>query len=266
MVGASKAPPDQPLAVLLAVRAAARPSSAALAGRRAGSPDITAHQLAAALRRAGRSSTTSDTPTTVLVGVNRRFTTSPRATATSIGRELCSRVTRCAAGIASREEHKTYTILPGIFSALTSYPAAEDALQGRLHKTYKPHPSTPRPLRRRSGAGRNWLKAYYPRSWHSSTRRCQGLPPGQGEAGHCHRGTPWNRSHRGGVRRRWPPTRAHQAIAAKHGYRTWTSTSSSRPERGLPRPLAPAAEGAVWQAELARQLRPYGDGALGTQR
>ena len=66
-----------------------------------------------------------DTPTTVLVGVNLgRFTTSPESNYNQvIGRELLLKSDSLRRWVTEHSgEHKySYTILPGIFSALTSY-------------------------------------------------------------------------------------------------------------------------------------------------
>ena len=165
-------PPDEPLAVLLGGssgrEAIVSGPSLARDVREAGGPEITARNLSSRMQRYAQSwaivDNLPDTPTTVLVGVNLgRFTTSPESNYNQvIGRELLLKSDSLRRWVTDHSgEHKySYTILPGIFSALTSYlqQRENDLLyKGRLHpKPYKPHPFDKRagPLRRGEAGAR----------------------------------------------------------------------------------------------------------------
>ncbi len=94
-----------------------------------GGPDIAAYNLGSRMQHYAQSwaivDNLPDTPTTVLVGVDLgRFTTGPQSNYNQvIGRELLleSDSLRRWVTAHSGEHRYSYTILPGIFSALTSY-------------------------------------------------------------------------------------------------------------------------------------------------
>ena len=141
-----------------------------------GGPDIAAYNLSSRMQRYAQSwaivDNLPDTPTTVLVGVNLgRFTTSPKSNYNQvIGRELLLKSDSLRRWVTARSgEHKySYTILPGIFSALTSYlQQSENALlKGKLHPSRtRCTPSTrasPCPTRRSRTLVQKWLDTYYP--------------------------------------------------------------------------------------------------------
>ena len=94
-----------------------------------GGPEIAAANLSSIKQRYAQSwaiaDNLPDTPTTVLVGVNLgRFTTTPESNySQAVGRELLIKSDSLRQFIVQRSgQYKySYTILPGIFSALTSY-------------------------------------------------------------------------------------------------------------------------------------------------
>jgi hypothetical protein len=149
-------PPELPMVVLLAGSSGHEgivggPSLAAEV-RRDGGPEIVAYNLSSRMQRYAQSWAIVDnlpnTPTTVLIGVNLgRFTTSPASNYNQvIGRELLlkSESLRHYVVRASGEHRYSYTILPGIFSALASYAQRRERdllLRGRLHvPPYREHP------------------------------------------------------------------------------------------------------------------------------
>ena len=148
-----KNPPSKPLAVLLGGssgrEALVSGPSLARQVQRNGGPDIVAYNLSSRMQRYAQSwaivDNLPDTPTTVLVGVNLgRFTTSPQSNYNQvIGRELLLKSDSLRRWVVDHSgEHKySYTILPGIFSALASYlQQKENAwLKGKQAKPYKVH-------------------------------------------------------------------------------------------------------------------------------
>ena len=162
MVGRLKQhPPEVPLAVLLGGssgrEAIVSGPSLARQVEASGGPEIDAYNLSSRMQRYAQSwaivDNLPDTPTTVLVGVNLgRFTTSPESNYNQvIGRELLLKSDSLRRWVNDRSgEHKySYTILPGIFSALTSY------LQQRENDLLYKHRCTPsRTSRTRSTSGR----------------------------------------------------------------------------------------------------------------
>ena len=181
-VGALKRhPPELPLVTLLGGssgrEAIVSGRSLARQVRADGGPDIVAYDLSSRMQRYAQSwaivDNLPDTPTTVLVGVNLgRFTTSPESNYNQvIGRELLLRSDSLRRWVTARSgEHKySYTILPGIFSALTSYAQQRegDLLDhGRLHpRPYKMHAFDGRkalPDAEKKQLVTKWLTRYYP--------------------------------------------------------------------------------------------------------
>jgi hypothetical protein len=286
-------PPSKPLAVLLGGSSGreALVSGPSLARQveQDGGPDITAYNLSSRMQRYAQSwaivDNLPDAPTTVLVGVNLgRFTTSPRSNYNQvIGRELLLKSDSLRRWVAARSgEHKySYTILPGIFSALASYlQQKENAwLRGKEVKPYKVHAFDSRralPDDQKRRLVQKWLGRYYPafKKVHAfdaamlegliAEGRKRGLDMVIVEL-------PWNREIIGGS--------FDQAMAA---YRASTRAIADRydvpyldfnDEVDIPSKdfldlshLRPAGR-AVWQAELARQLtRLYNDGTLRAER
>jgi hypothetical protein len=182
MVGRLKQqPPKTPLVVLLGGssgrEAIVSGPSLASSIEASGGPRVAARNLSSRMQRYAQSwaivDNLPDTPTTVLVGVNLgRFTTSPKSNYNQvIGRELLLKsdsLRRWVNDYSGEHEH-SYTILPGIFSALTSYlqQRENDLLyKGRLRsRPYKPHPFDGR--KTLSDAEKRklvdkWLTKYYP--------------------------------------------------------------------------------------------------------
>jgi hypothetical protein len=254
-----------------------------------GGPAVTARNLSSRMQRYAQSwaivDNLPDTPTTVLVGVNLgRFTTSPKSNYNQvIGRELLlkSDSLRRWVNEYSGEHRYSYTILPGIFSALASYleQRENDLLyKGRLHpKPYRPHPFDGRKTlsdEAKQELVEKWLEKYYPafRKVHEfDARMLEGLIA-EGER----RGLdmvivelPWNREVVGdafdeAMAAYQAPTRA---IAEKYDvpYLDFNDEVDipSRDFLDLSH-LRPAGR-AVWQAELAEQLAAlYADGTLRT--
>ena len=180
-VGALKRhPPDLPLVTLLggsSGREAISGGSLAREVRADGGPHIVAYDLSSRMQRYAQSwaivDNLPDTPTTVLVGVNLgRFTTGPESNYNQvIGRELVLKSDSLRRWVVARSgEHRySYTILPGIFSALTSYAQQREnglLLHGRLRpKPYRIHAFDGR--KALSSAEKHklvqkWLTKYYP--------------------------------------------------------------------------------------------------------
>ena len=145
--------------------------------RAAGGPQIDARNLSSRMQRYAQSwaivDNLPDTPTTVLIGVNLgRFTTSPESNYDQVvGRELLlkSDSLREWVVIRSGEHRYSYTILPGIFSALTSSARQREndlLYKGRLYaKPYRPHAFDQRkavPDAEKEKLVEKWLTRYYP--------------------------------------------------------------------------------------------------------
>ncbi|NLE21775.1 MAG: hypothetical protein GX624_03180 [Actinobacteria bacterium] len=295
MVGRLKQdPPSTPLVVLLGGssgrEAIVSGPSLARSIQAEGGPTVTARNLSSRMQRYAQSwaivDNLPDTPTTVLVGVNLgRFTTSPKSNYNQvIGRELLLQSDSLRRWVTdySGEHAHSYTILPGIFSALTSYlqQREKDLLyKGRLHaRPYKPHPFDGRKTlsdERKRELVQKWLTRYYPafRKVHEfDAEMLEGLVA-EGKR----RGLdivivelPWNREVVGDA--------FDEAMAA---YRARTAAIAERygvpyldfnDEVDIPSEdfldlshLRPAGR-AAWQAELARRLAAlYADGTLRTE-
>jgi len=285
-------PPKQPLAVLLGGSSGreALVSGPSLAAevKADGGPGITAYNLSSRMQRYAQSwaivDNVPDTPTTVLVGVNLgRFTTSPESNYNQvIGRELLLKSDSLRRWVIahSGEHQHSYTILPGIFSALTSYlQQRENALlNGKLHqKPYKVHAFDARktlPDSEKRALVRQWLKRYYPafKKVHAFDAAMLDGLVAEGKA----RGLdivivelPWNRQIIGdafaqAMAAYQAPTRA---IADKYGvpYLDFNAQLDIPSENFLDLSHLRPAGRAIWQAELARQLAAlYNDGTLRT--
>jgi hypothetical protein len=182
MVGRLKRhPPKTPLVVLLGGssgrEAIVSGPSLASSIEASGGPRVSARNLSSRMQRYAQSwaivDNLPDTPTTVLVGVNLgRFTTSPKSNYNQvIGRELLLKSDSLRRWVYehSGEHEYSYTILPGIFSALASYVQQREndlLYKGRLHpRPYKPHPFDRRkPLSdaEKQKLVQRWLERYYP--------------------------------------------------------------------------------------------------------
>jgi hypothetical protein len=295
MVGRLKQhPPEVPLAVLLGGssgrEAIVSGPSLARQVQAAGGPEIDAYNLSSRMQRYAQSwaivDNLPDTPTTVLVGVNLgRFTTSPKSNYNQvIGRELLLKSDSLRSWVNERSgEHAySYTILPGIFSALTTYlqQRENDLLyKHRLHpKPYKPHPFDTRKALSdadKQDLVRKWLRKYYPafRKVHRFDAAMLDGLIAEGKA----RGLdmvivelPWNREVIGdafdaAMAAYKAPTRA---IAAKYDvpYLDFNEQLALPSEDFLDLSHLRPDGRAVWQAELARQLAAlYEDGTLRTE-
>ena len=184
--------------------------------------------------------------------------------------------------IARSGEHKySYTILPGIFSALTSYlQQRENALlKGRLHqKPYRVHAFDSRktlPDSEKRALVQKWLKKYYP-----AFKKVHGFDAAMLDgliAEGKKRGLdmvivelPWNREIIGdafdpAIAAYQAPTRA---IADKHDvpYLDFNAQLAIPSEDFLDLSHLRPEGRAIWQAELARQLAAlYNDGTLRTE-
>jgi hypothetical protein len=176
-----KDPPAIPLAVLLGGSSGREAISSGPSLARQveanGGPEIDAYNLSSRMQRYAQSwaivDNLPDTPTTVLVGVNLgRFTTSPQSNYNQvIGRELLLKSESLRRWVTDRSgEHRySYTILPGIFTALTSYlqQRENDLLEmGRLYpQPYRPHAFDKRralPDAEKRQLVQKWLTRYYP--------------------------------------------------------------------------------------------------------
>lgn len=287
-------PPDQPLAVLLGGSSGreALVSGPSLAAevKADGGPGIAAYNLSSRMQRYAQSwailDNLPDTPTTVLVGVNLgRFTTSPQSNYNQvIGRELLLKSDSLRRWVTahSGEQKYSYTILPGIFSALTSYVQQREnaLLKGKLHqKPYKVHAFDTRktlPDSEKRALVKQWLTQYYPafKKVHAFDAAMLDGLIAEGKA----RGLdivivelPWNRQIVGdafakAIAAYQAPTKA---IAGKYGvpYLDFNAQLDlpSRDFLDLSH-LRPAGR-AIWQAELARRLAAlYKDGTLRTTR
>ena len=287
-------PPEVPLAVLLGGssgrEAIVSGPSLARQVEADGGPQIDAYNLSSRMQRYAQSwaivDNLPDTPTTVLVGVNLgRFTTSPESNYNQvIGRELLLKSDSLRQWVVARSgEHRySYTILPGIFSALTSYlqQRERDLLyRHRLRpKPYKPHPFDKRPAlpdAEKRELVQKWLVRYYPafkKVHRFDAAMLDGLIA-EGEK----RGLdmvivelPWNREIVGGsfdaaLAAYQAPTRA---IAAKYGvpYLDFNEELAIPSEYFLDLSHLRPEGRAIWQSELARRLAAmYGDGTLRTE-
>jgi hypothetical protein len=287
-----KNPPSKPLAVLLGGSSGreALVSGPSLARQVAedGGPDIVAYNLSSRMQRYAQSwaivDNLPDTPTTVLVGVNLgRFTTSPQSNYNQvIGRELLLKSDSLRRWVVDHSgEHKySYTILPGIFSALASYlQQKENAwLKGKQAKPYKVHAFDSRgtlPDAEKRQLVQKWLSRYYPafKKVHKfDAAMLEGLIA-EGQK----RGLdmvivelPWNRdvigsSFEAATAAYQAPTRA---IAEKYDvpYLDFNDQVDIPSEDFLDLSHLRPAGRAIWQAELARRLAGlYEDGTLRTQ-
>ena len=288
-----KDPPSKPLAVLLGGssgrEALVSGPSLAREVEADGGPDIAAYNLSSRMQRYAQSwaivDNLPDTPTTVLVGVNLgRFTTSPKSNYNQvIGRELLLKSDSLRRWVTAHSgEHKySYTILPGIFSALTSYlQQKENAfLRGKHPKPYKVHAFDTRrtlPDAEKQQLVKKWLTRYYPafKKVHAfdaamldgliAEAKKRGLDVVIVEL-------PWNRQVIGdafaaAMAAYRAPTRA---IAEKYGvpYLDFNDQVDIPSEDFLDLSHLRPEGRAVWQAELARQLAAlYNDGTLRTER
>jgi hypothetical protein len=284
-------PPEVPLAVLLGGSSGreAIVSGASLARevQAAGGPEIAARNLSSRMQRYAQSwaivDNLPDTPTTVLVGVNLgRFTTSARSNYNQvIGRELLLKsdsLRRWVNDYSGEHEH-SYTILPGIFSALASYlqQRENDLLyKGRLHpKPYKPHPFDKRQAlsdAEKQELVQKWLDRYYPafRKVHEfDAAMLEGLIVAGKQRGLdvVIVELPWNREVIGDAFA--AATAAYQAptraIAAEYDvpYLDFNEELAIPSEDFLDLSHLRPEGRAVWQAELARRLAAlYEDGTL----
>jgi hypothetical protein len=295
MVGRLKQdPPETPLVVLLGGssgrEAIISGPSLASSIHASGGPRVAARNLSSRMQRYAQSwaivDNLSDTPTTVLVGVNLgRFTTSPKSNYNQvIGRELLlkSDSLRRWVNDYSGEHEYSYTILPGIFSALTSYlqQRENDLLyKGRLHpRPYRPHPFDKRKAlsdAEKRKLVQKWLSKYYPafRKVHEfDAKLLEGLVA-EGKR----RGLdmvivelPWNSEVIGGAFDE--ATAAYQAPTTAIAEQYDVPYLDFNEEVAIPSELfldlshlRPAGR-AIWQAELAAQLAAlYADGTLRTE-
>jgi len=287
-------PPGLPLVVLLGGssgrEAIVSGPSLAREVQSGGGPQIEAFNLSSRMQRYAQSwaivDNLPDTPTTVLVGVNLgRFTTSPKSNYNQvIGRELLlkSDSLRRWVNDYSGEHEYSYTILPGIFSALTSYlQQRENDLisKGRLRpRTYRPHPFDRRralPDEEKRKLVDKWLTRYYPafKKVHEFDAAMLDGLIAEGKK----RGLdmvivelPWNREIIGdafdaAVAAYQGPTRA---IADKYDvpYLDFNDELAIPSEDFLDLSHLRPKGRAIWQAELARRLTAlYEDGTLRTQ-
>jgi hypothetical protein len=284
-------PPDKPLAVLLGGssgrEALVSGPSLAREVKNDGGPDIVAYNLSSRMQRYAQSwaivDNLPDTPTTVLVGVNLgRFTTSPKSNYDQvIGRELVLKSDSLRRWVVQRSgQHKySYTILPGIFSALTSYLQQKESAwrKGKHAKPYKVHAFDSRQTlsdAEKRGLVRQWLSKYYT-AFKKVHRFDAAMLDGLVAEGKK-RGfdmvlveLPWNREIVG-----------HAFDEAMTAYQASTRTIAEKydvpyldfnDQVEIPSEdfldlshLRPAGR-AIWQAELARQLAQlYNDGTLRT--
>ena len=175
-------PPETPLVVLLGGssgrEAVVSGPSLARDIEARGGPRVTARNLSSRMQRYAQSwaivDNLPDTPTTVLIGVNLgRFTTSPASNYNLVvGRELLLKSDSLRRWVHdySGEHAHSYTILPGIFSALTSYVQQREndlLVKGRLRpRSYRPHPFDTRKALSEEEKHKfvdKWLTTYYPR-------------------------------------------------------------------------------------------------------
>ena len=288
-----KHPPDKPLAVLLGGssgrEALVSGPSLAREVEADGGPDIVAYNLSSRMQRYAQSwaivDNLPDTPTTVLVGVNLgRFTTSPESNYNQvIGRELLLKSDSLRRWVTARSgEHKySYTILPGIFSALASYlqqkenallkGSAAQAVQGARLRL----PAGPA-RRGEAGPGAEVAQAVLPgvqegpqvRRGHARrpARRGQAARPRHGRSWSC-RGT--GRSSATPSTRRSPPTRRRRRPSPQKydvPYLDFNEELAIPSEDFLDLSHLRPEGRAIWQAELARQLAAlYDDGTLRTE-
>jgi hypothetical protein len=286
-----KDPPSRPLAVLLGGssgrEALASGPSLAAEVKADGGPSIVAYNLSSRMQRYAQSwaivDNLPDTPTTVLVGVNLgRFTTSSESNYNQvIGRELLLKSDSLRRWVVRHSgEHKySYTILPGIFSALSSYVQQKENawLNGKQAKPYKVHSFDSRktlPDAEKRALVKQWLTKYYPafKKVHRFDGEMLDGLIAEGKA----RGLdmvivelPWNRQIIGdafdpAIAAYQAPTRA---IAQKYDvpYLDFNAQVDIPSKDFLDLSHLRPAGRAIWQAELARQLAAlYDDGTLRT--
>jgi len=284
-------PPEVPLAVLLGGssgrEAIVSGPSLAREVEADGGPHMVARNLSSRMQRYAQSwaivDNLPDTPTTVLVGVNLgRFTTSPRSNYNQvIGRELLLKSDSLRRWVTqySGEHEYSYTILPGIFSALASYVQQREndlLFKGRLHvKPYKPHAFDGRQALADADKRelvQKWLTKYYPafRKVHEFDAAMLDGLIAEGKR----RGLdmvivelPWNREVIGGsfdeaMAAYKAPT---AAIAEKYDvpYLDFNDEVDIPSEYFLDLSHLRPEGRALWQSELARQLAAlYQDGTL----
>ena len=174
-------PPERPLVALLGGssgrEAIVSGPSLAREVRAAGGPAIAGRNLSSRMQRYAQSwaivDNLPDTPTTVLIGVNLgRFTTSPKSNYNQVvGRELLLKSDSLREWVVARsgEHRRSYTILPGIFSALASYAQQREndlLFKGRLGpRPYMAHAYDGRKAlsaERKDALVQKWLSRYYP--------------------------------------------------------------------------------------------------------
>jgi hypothetical protein len=174
-------PPTLPMVTLLAgsggLEGIVSGRSLAAAVRRDGGPRIVAYNLSSQKQRFAQSWAIVDnlpnTPTTVLIGVNLgRFTTSPGSNYDQvIGRDLLLKSDSLRRYVirTSGQERYSYTILPGIFSALTSYAQQHEhdlLYRGRWRvPPYRVHPMARRKalsFAAKQALVKTWLTQYQP--------------------------------------------------------------------------------------------------------
>ena len=219
-----------------------------------------------------------DTPTSVLVGVNLgRFTTSPDVQLQPGRRPRAAAQERLAAPLcrAASGQHKySYTILPGIFSALASYVRQREnglLYKGRLHAQCRTSrtPSTSgrrSPTRRSRNSSQKWLSKYYPafrKRASSSTRPCSTGSIARGEEArprHGHRGAAAGTGRSSAARfdeamaAYKMPTARHRRASTRSRISTSTTRSTSPASDFLDLSHLRPEGRAIWQSELAREL------------
>ena len=288
-------PPELPMVALLAGSSGLEgiisgPSLAAEV-RRDGGPEIVAYNLSSRMQRYAQSWAIVDnlpnTPTTVLIGVNLgRFTTSPASNYNQvIGRELLLRSESLRRYVVrtSGEHRYSYTILPGIFSALTSYVQQHErdlVLRGRLRvPRYRPHPFEGRKalsFATKQAMVDKWLTQYKPafdKVLQFNLEMLERLVGRARERGLAVVIVELPRNHEiigdrfaESMVRYVQPT---QAIAARYNvpYLDFNARADIPSEDFLDLSHLLPAGRVVWQAELARELaRLYDEGALPVEK
>lgn len=284
-------PPERPLVVLLGGSSGreAIDGGDVLAGAVAGAggPPVAAYNLSSRMQRFAQSwavvDNLPDTPTTVLIGVNLgRFTTSPRSNFNQVvGRELLLKSDSLREYVvrSSGEHRRSFTILPGIFTAFTSY-AQERERDLTIRKRLGPPPyrrhafdrRKPLTAERKQELVQKWLDKQYPafRKVHEfnlelfdalvARARERGLDVVVVEL-------PYNREVIGAAFDE--PREAYQGpvreIAAAHGvpYLDFNDRAAIPSDYFLDLSHLLPRGREIWEAELARELvRLYGDGAI----
>ncbi len=284
-------PPERPLVVLLGDSSGreAIDGGDVLAGAVAGAggPCVAAYNLSSRMQRFAESwavvDDLPDTPTTVLIGVNPgRFATSARSSFDQVvGRDLLLKSDSLRAHVVRRsgEHRRSFTILPGIFTAFTSY-AQERERDLTIRKRLEPPPHRrhafdrrkPLTAERKRGRVQKWLDRRYPafRKVHGFNLELFDALVGRAKG----RGLdvvvaelPYDREVIGAAFD--DPREAYRGpvldIAAAHGvpYLDFNDRVAIPSEYflDLSHLLPPGRE--LWEAELARVLaRLYGDGTI----